>query len=268
MPAVCPVCGSAVVRTEDEAASRCTGGLYCPAQCIQSILHFASRRAMNIEGLGDKLAEQLFSKGYVKNVADLYDLTAGQLAGLERMGEKSAVKLIAALEKSKATQLNRFLYALGIRGVGESTAVNLGTYFGSLERLMEAAIDELQKVQDIGPVLAANIRSFFDEAHNREVIRRLRARGVKWPGVVRPAADGPLDGKTFVLTGTLSSLSRDQAGDRLKALGATVSGSVSKKTDYVVVGESPGSKADKARKLGVKILDEAAFLEILKNVTG
>jgi len=263
MPGRCPDCGSAVVRDEDEAVSRCTGGLFCPSQCIGSILHFASRRAMDIEGLGDKLVEQLFNKQYVSNVADLYDLTQEQLEGLERMGEKSAGNLIAALEKSKSTQLNRFLYSLGIREVGESTARTLSSHFGTLERLMSADIDTLLQVVDVGPVVAGNIKAFFDEPHNREVIRRLIKSGVNWPRI-ETKSDKALNGKTFVLTGTLSSMSRDQAGDRLIALGAKVSGSVSKKTDYVVAGDAPGSKAEKAAKLGVKMLDEAAFLKMLE----
>lgn len=263
MPDQCPDCGSAAVRSEDGAAVRCTGGLFCPAQCIQAILHFASRRAMDIEGLGDKLVEQLFHSNLVRNVADLYELTLDQLAALERMGEKSAVNLLASLQRSKATELHRFLYALGIREVGESTARTLASHFGTLDKLMNAGVEQLLEVTDVGPVVAGNIHQFFGETHNREIIRRLQQSGIHWPeqDVSRPQ---PLAGKTFVLTGTLAAMSRDEAGDRLLALGAKVSGSVSKKTDYVIVGESPGSKAEKAEKLGVTILDEAAFLKLLE----
>ncbi|MEX2353482.1 MAG: NAD-dependent DNA ligase LigA, partial [Gammaproteobacteria bacterium] len=262
MPGSCPDCGSSVIRQEGESVSRCSGGLFCPSQCIQSIIHFASRRAMDIDGLGDKLVEQLFRKAYVRNVADLYDLSQEQLMSLERMGEKSSANLLEALEKSKSTQLHNFLYALGIREVGEATARALSSYFRSLDKLMNADIDELLSVPDVGPVVAKNIRSFFDEPHNREVIQRLIRCGVNWPEV-EAGTQKPLQGKTFVLTGTLSSLTRDEATERLAALGARVSGSVSGKTDYVVVGDSPGSKAEKAEKLGVQTLDEDGFIKIL-----
>lgn len=263
MPDQCPDCGSTTVKSEDGAVTRCTGGLFCPSQCIQAILHFASRRAMDIEGLGDKLVEQLFHTGLVRNVADLYELTLEQLAGLERMGEKSAANLLASLQQSKATELHRFLYALGIREVGESTARTLAAHFGQLERLMSAGLEQLLEVADVGPVVAGNIHHFFNESHNREIIQRLQRSGIRWSeqNTRRPQ---PLAGKVFVLTGTLAALSRDEAGDSLIALGAKVSNSVSKKTDYVVVGESPGSKAEKAEKLGVKILDETAFLKLLE----
>jgi len=263
MPTQCPDCGSAVSKSEDEAITRCTGGLFCPSQCIGAILHFASRRAMDIEGLGDKLVEQLFRKGYVRSVADLYQLTLEQLTELDRMGEKSAANLLGSFEQSKHTELHRFLYALGIREVGESTARTLATYFISLDRLMNANVDELLEVPDVGPVVANTIHAFFAEEHNRAIIRRLQDSGVHWP---QPDLDKsrPLDGKVFVLTGSLTSLSRDEASDKLSALGARVSNSVSKKTDYVVVGDTPGSKAEKAEKLGVAILDEAALLKLFE----
>jgi DNA ligase (NAD+) len=264
MPTLCPDCGSAVSKSEDEAITRCTGGLFCPSQCIGAILHFASRRAMDIEGLGDKLVEQLFRNGYVRSVADLYQLTLEQLTGLERMGEKSAANLLGSLEHSKKTELHRFLYALGIREVGESTARTLGTYFGSLDKLMNASVEQLLEVPDVGPVVANTIHAFFAEEHNRAIIRRLQDSGVHWsqPDTDKPR---PLDGKVFVLTGSLISLSRDEATDKLTALGARVSSSVSKKTDYVVVGDTPGSKAEKAEKLGVRIINEAELVAMLGN---
>jgi DNA ligase (NAD+) len=240
------------------------GGLFCPSQCIQSIIHFASRRAMNIDGLGDKLVEQLYREGLIKNVADLYELKVEDLVSLERMGEKSSENLIQALEKSKSTRLERFLFGLGIREVGESTARALAVHFGSLERLADATLEQLLEVQDVGPVVAKNIRAFFDEGHNREVIERLRKNGIHWP-VAGTGGNRKLTGNTFVLTGTLSGMTRDEARDRLVALGAKVSSSVSKKTDYVVVGDAPGSKAEKAEKLGVTILDEQAFNDILSD---
>jgi DNA ligase (NAD+) len=264
MPDRCPDCGSAIQRSGDEAVYRCMGGLFCPSQCIQSIIHFASRRAMNIDGLGDKLVEQLYREGLIKNVADLYELKVEDLVSLERMGEKSSENLIQALEKSKSTRLERFLFGLGIREVGESTARALAVHFGSLERLADATLEQLLEVQDVGPVVAKNIRAFFDEGHNREVIERLRKNGIHWP-VAGTGGNRKLTGNTFVLTGTLSGMTRDEARDRLVALGAKVSSSVSKKTDYVVVGDAPGSKAEKAEKLGVTILDEQAFNDILSD---
>ena len=263
MPKTCPVCGSAAVREEEEAIMRCTGGIYCPAQCIRSILHFASRRAMDIEGLGEKLVEQLYEKKYVRNLADLYDLSREQLAELERMGEKSAANLLAALEKSKATRLDRFLYGLGIREVGEATAMALAVHFGSMDKIRRASQEELMAVPDVGPVVAGHVHEFFKEPHNNQVIKRLVASGVHWDEFT-VAANRPLDGKTFVLTGTLSAMTRDEAKQHLLALGARVSGSVSRNTDYVVAGESPGSKLARARDLGVKVLDEAAFMKLLK----
>jgi DNA ligase (NAD+) len=263
MPRKCPVCGSAVERVEGEAVARCTAGLFCPAQQIQSIIHFASRRAMDIEGLGDKLVEQLVATGLVNTVADLYKLTQEQLAGLERMGDKSAANIMEALEKSKATTLNRFLYALGIREVGEATARNLANYFGELDALMIAPAEELENVPDVGPVVAQHIAGFFSEAHNRNVIKQLLKAGIRWPSVEKPEQQ-PLAGKTFVITGTLDSMTRDEAKEKLQLLGAKVSGSVSGKTDYVVAGSDPGSKLDKATQLGVEILDEKAFLDLIE----
>ena len=265
MPETCPVCGSRVVRLEGEVVARCIGGLYCRAQRQEAIRHFASRRALDIEGLGDKLVEQLVERDLVRNPADLYGLDAATLAGLERMGAKSAAKLVEALERSKTTTLARFLYALGIREVGEATALTLASHFGTLEALMTAEEERLQQAPDIGPVVAAAIRAFFQEPHNQQVIARLRAAGVRWPETeVKQAVEQPLAGKTIVLTGTLESLTRDEASDRLRALGAKVSGSVSKKTDYVVAGREAGSKLDKARELGVTVLDEAELLALLE----
>lgn len=265
MPETCPVCGSRIVRLEGEAVARCIGGLYCRAQLQEAIRHFASRRALDIEGLGDKLVEQLVERNLVRNPADLYGLDAATLAGLERMGAKSAAKLIEALERSKNTTLARFLYALGIREVGEATALALAGHFGTLEALMAAEEERLQQVPDVGPVVAAAIRAFFQEPHNQAVIARLRSAGVRWPeGEIKRAIEEPLAGKTFVLTGTLESLTRDEASDRLRALGAKVGGNVSRKTDYVVAGRDPGSKLDKARELGVTVLDEAGLLTLLE----
>ncbi len=263
-PAVCPVCRSAVERPQGEAAARCTGGLYCPAQRKEAIRHFASRRAMDIEGLGEKLVDQLVEQGLIQDVSDLYRLDAERLAALERMADKSARNLVESLDRSKQTTLARFLYALGIREVGEATAQALAGHLGELEALRRAELELLQQVPDVGPVVAARIHAFFREKHNQEVIDKLLAAGISWPYV--PAAipqTQPLAGKTFVLTGALQSMTRDEAKARLQALGAKVAGSVSKKTDYVVAGAEPGSKLDKATKLGVSILDEAALAELL-----
>jgi DNA ligase (NAD+) len=266
MPTVCPVCGSAVIRLEGEAAARCTGGLFCPAQRKQALLHFASRRAMNIEGLGEKLVDQLVDGQVVKTPADLYKLGLAALAQLERMADKSAGNLLAAIEKSKLTTLERFIYALGIRQVGESTARDLARHFGNLDALLGADEQQLLEVPDVGPVVAQSIVRFFAEAHNREVIEQLRAAGMRWQEVKSSARKaGPLSGRTFVLTGTLPTITRDEAKARIEALGGKVSGSVSKKTNYVVVGAEPGSKADKARELGVATLDEAGFLQLLND---
>jgi len=264
---VCPVCGSHVNRTEGEAVIRCSGGLYCAAQRRAAIRHFASRRALDIEGLGDKLVEQLVERELVRDVSDVYALTREQLAGLERMAEKSADNLITALEKSRKTTLERFIYALGIREVGESTAQVLAHAFGDLEPLMQADLESLESIHDIGPVVARYIVDFFREQHNLDVIGNLiRKRedggaGIHWPAVKR-ARHPTLAGKTFVLTGTLS-MPRDEMKAKLQAAGAKVSGSVSKKTDYVVAGDRPGSKYDKAIELGVEVLDEAGILKLL-----
>ncbi len=264
MPTTCPVCGSAVRREEGEAAHRCMGGLYCAAQRMGAILHFASRQAMDIQGLGEKLVEQLVEKGLVRTVADLYRLDRDTLAKLERMGEKSAQNLLDQIERSKNTTLARFLNALGIPQVGEATAELLASHFGTLEALMDADRDTLESVPGIGPAMADDIHAFFRQKHNREVIAALRKAGVRWPAATaKPSGAQPLAGKTFVLTGGLAAMSRDEAKRRLKSLGAKVSESVSKKTDYVVVGVDPGSKADKARELGIKMIDEREFLKLI-----
>ncbi|MDD5248290.1 MAG: NAD-dependent DNA ligase LigA [Rhodocyclaceae bacterium] len=265
MPKVCPVCGSAIERPEDEAIARCTGGLFCPAQRKQALLHFASRRALDIEGLGEKVVDQLVDRGLVKTPADLYGLDTGAVANLERMAEKSAANLIEAIEKSKATTLARFVYALGIRNVGEATAKDLARHFGGLEALMAADAAALQQVPDVGPVVAAALAHFFAEPHNVDVIGKLRAAGVHWPeGEPAAAVASPIAGKTFVLTGTLPLLSRDAAKDLIEAHGGKVAGSVSKKTDYVVAGSEAGSKLEKAQALGVTILDESQLKGLLK----
>ncbi|RMD69740.1 MAG: NAD-dependent DNA ligase LigA [Gammaproteobacteria bacterium] len=267
MPDKCPVCGSDVIREEGKAIARCSGGLFCPAQRKERIKHFASRRAMDIEGLGDKLAEQLVEKGLVETVADLYSLTKEQLLSLERMGDKSAENLLRAIERSKSTTLPRFLYALGIPEVGEATAKLLAEHFGSLEALMNASEEELMQVPGIGPVMAHNIVTFFRQPKNREVIERLLKAGVHWPEI-KKKGPRPLEGKTFVFTGALSSMTREEAKARVEALGGHVSESVSKKTDYVVVGKNPGSKLERARALGIPTLDEEAFLKLLADLSG
>ena len=261
MPENCPVCGSHVMRVEGEAVVRCSGGLFCPAQRKEAIKHFASRRALDIEGLGDKLVEQLVEKSLIHDVSDLYQLTVDDLAGLERMAEKSASNLVEALLASKSTSLARFIYALGIREVGETTAQTLAREFRDLDPLMSANTETLEAVSDVGPVVANRIREFFAEQHNRDVIAKLLDAGVHWAVVEQPRQQ-PLAGKTFVLTGTLS-MPRAELKDRLQSLGARVTGSVSKNTDYVVVGENPGSKHDKAVKLGIAILDEAACVKLV-----
>ena len=261
----CPVCGSRIVREEGEANWRCSGGLFCPAQRKQALLHFAGRRAMNIEELGDKLVEQLVDGGIVDTPADIYQLNMSALANLEGMREQSALNLLGAIEHSKRTTLARFIYALGIRNVGETTAKDLARHFGSLDNLMVADEARLQQVQDVGPVVAQSIVDFLAEAHNREVIAQLRASGVHWTEhEQRQMTELPFIGKTFVLTGTLDSMTRDEAKERLEALGAKVSGSVSKKTGYVVAGAEAGSKLDKARELGVPVIDEKELLRLLK----
>ncbi|MBL8399079.1 MAG: NAD-dependent DNA ligase LigA [Candidatus Accumulibacter sp.] len=266
MPMTCPVCGSAAARSDDEAVSRCTGGLYCPAQCKQAVLHFASRRAMDIEGLGDKLVDQLVDQHIVRTPADLYRLGLLSLVALDRLAEKSANNLLAAIEKSKQTTLARFIYALGIRNVGESTARDLARHFGSLDRLLTADVGQLQQVPDVGPVVAESIRLFCAEPHNQEAIAQLRAAGVHWQeGDATAPVGGPLSGKVFVLTGTLPTLSRDSASQLIQSAGGKVSGSVSKKTDFLLAGDEAGNKLDKARGLGVTIIDEAQLRTLLAN---
>ena len=267
LPSHCPVCDSDIIRTESEVVARCSGGLYCAAQRKEAIRHFSSRLAMDIEGLGDKLVQQLVVQGLVHDPADLYALTLDQLAGLERMGEKSARNLLDALEASKHTSLNRFLYALGIREVGEATSQALSRRFGSLQALQEADEETLQQTPDVGPVVAAHIASFFRQRHNQEVIEKLLAAGIRWEETAPVAAPDqlPLSGKTFVLTGSLSR-PRDQIKSRLESLGARVTGSISGKTDYLVAGEAAGSKLTKARSLGVAVLDEAAMEQMLENI--
>lgn len=261
MPEQCPQCGARVHRDEGEAAHRCMGGLICPAQRMGALLHFAGRRAMDIEGLGEKLVEQLVGKK-VETVADLYELTQERLVALERMGDKSAQNLLGQVSKSKATTLPRFLFALGIPQVGEATALGLARHFGELDPVMDADEKALQEVEGVGPNVAAEIRAFFHERRNREVIARLRRAGVHWAALTKTPRS-PLSGKVFVLTGTLSAMTRDEAKERLQALGAKVAGSVSRKTDYVVAGAEPGSKAGKAAQLGIPTLDEDAFMRLL-----
>ncbi|KDX13538.1 NAD-dependent DNA ligase LigA [Raoultella ornithinolytica] len=265
-PTHCPVCNSDVERVEGEAVTRCTGGLICGAQRKEALKHFVSRRALDVEGMGDKIIDQLVEKEYVHTPADLFRLTAGKLTGLDRMGPKSAQNVVNALEKSKATTFARFLYALGIREVGEATAAGLAAYFATIEALEQATIEELQKVPDVGIVVATHVFHFFAEENNRDVIAQLRAEGVNWPAPVVVNAeeiDSPFAGKTVVLTGSLSQLSRDDAKARLMALGAKVAGSVSKKTDLVIAGEAAGSKLAKAQELGIAVIDEAEMLRLL-----
>ncbi len=266
-PAQCPVCGSDVERVEGEAVTRCTGGLICGAQRKEALKHFVSRRAMDVDGMGDKIIDQLVEKEYVHTPADLFRLTAGKLTGLERMGPKSAQNLVNALEKAKETTFARFLYALGIREVGEATAAGLAAHFGTLEALINATIDDLQKVPDVGIVVATHVFNFFEEESNRAVIRDLTEEvGIHWPApqvVKAEEIDSPFAGKTVVLTGTLSQMSRDDAKARLAALGAKVSGSVSKKTDLLIAGEAAGSKLAKAQELGIEVIDEAEMLRLL-----
>lgn len=266
-PERCPVCESPVVRVEGEAAVRCTGGLICPAQRKEAIKHYASRQAMDIEGLGEKLVDVLVEKGLVASMEDLYELTAEQLAGLERMGEKSAQNLLKALERSKSTTLPKFLYALGIRDVGQATAAALAKHFGRLENLLAADEQRLQEVPDVGPVVAKRVATFFADERNLQVIQGLREHGVHWADIeVVPQETLPLAGKTYVLTGNLESMTRDEAKARLETLGAKVSGSVSGKTDCVVAGPGAGSKLNKAETLGVLIIDEAGFLQLLEQL--
>jgi DNA ligase (NAD+) len=268
MPSRCPVCGSQALRGEGEVDYRCTGGLFCSAQRKHAILHFAQRRALDIEGLGEKLVDQMIDGNVVRTLPDLYRLGLANLVCLDRMADKSAQNVLAALEKSKQTTLPRFLYGLGIRHVGETTAKDLARHFGKLDAIMDADVDRLLEVPDVGPVVAESIHAFFRQPHNREVVEQLRACGLTWPEG-QPAArmPKPLAGKTVVLTGTLPTLTRDEAKDVLEAAGAKVAGSVSKKTDYVIAGAEAGSKLDKARELGIAVLDEQGLKELLHGRT-
>jgi DNA ligase (NAD+) len=266
MPSHCPECGSAIEKPEGEAIARCTGGLYCPAQRKQALWHFAARRAMDIDGLGDKLVDQLVDAELLHTAADIYHLTLPQVANLERMAEKSAQNLLAAIETSKQTTLPRFIFALGIRNVGEATAKDLARYFGNLDALMAASEEQLQQVPDVGPVVAASLAHFFAQPHNREVITALRQAGVVWSeGEASADVSAALAGKTFVLTGTLPNLSRDEAKDMIEAKGGKVAGSVSKKTHYVVAGTEAGSKLEKALALGVPVIDESQLKALLES---
>ncbi len=262
MPEKCPICGSDVEIEEGEAVIRCSGGLYCSAQQIQAIIHFASRRAMNIDGLGNKLIGQLVEKELINNVADLYTLKLEQLVELERMAEKSASNIVDALNNSKETTLDRFLYALGIREVGDATARSLANHFGSLSSIQSASQETLEEVTDIGPIMAKHIVTFFSQTHNRKVINELLTAGIRWPDV-DIKTEQPLQGKTFVITGALESMKRDEAKQRLLELGAKVSGSISRKTDCVIAGSEPGSKFKKAEELSIEILGEVEFLSLL-----
>jgi len=266
LPSNCPVCESVVTREEGEAAARCTGGLFCAAQRTEALKHFVSRRAMDVDGLGSKLIEQLVAADRLQTPADIYGLEANELTSMDRMGDISAKKLIASIESSKSTTLPRFIFGLGIREVGEATAASLAGHYGSLDAIMLATDEDLQGVDDVGPVVASRIRAFFEETHNGEVIRCLQQAGVSWPESepVQNRKDGKLVGKTFVLTGALPSMTRDEAKEQILALGGKVSGSVSSKTSYVVAGEKAGSKLAKAQELGVRILDEKALKRILK----
>jgi len=267
LPDKCPVCGSDVVRPEGQAVARCSGGLFCPAQRKEKLRHFASRRAMDIEGLGARMVEQLVDKGVegqaVRTPADIYALTVEQLSGLERMGEKSAQNLADSIDKSKNTTLPRFLFALGIPEVGEVTAANLANHFRDLDVLAKAEIDELETVPDVGPVVAQHVHEFFRQPDNGKVIQALRNHGVAWPVEDQAPGSLALEGKTFVLTGSLEDMTRDEARERIRQAGGKVTGSVSAKTDYLVVGRDPGSKLKKAERLGVAILDEKRLLEVL-----
>jgi len=261
----CPVCGSPIAKEEDEADWRCTGGITCPAQFKQAVLHFASRRAVEIEGLGDKVVDQLVDAGIVRSLPQIYKLGVAKLNELERMGDKSAQKLVDAIERSKATTLQRFLFGLGIRHVGEGTSKALARHFGDIDRIMDASVEQLLEIPDVGPIASASIRAFFDQPHHREVVEQLRAAGVHWPAIEGVANDAhrPLLGKTLVITGTLPTLGRDEAKDLIEAAGGKVSGSVSKKTTWLVAGAEAGSKLEKAQALGVEIIDEAGLQALL-----
>ena len=267
MPSHCPECGSAIIKLEGEAIARCTGGLICPAQRKQALLHYGQRRAVDIEGLGEKLVEQLVDTDVVHTPADLYRLGIAALSNLERMAEKSAANLLLAIEKSKSTTLAKFLFSLGIRHVGEATAKDLAKHFGTLDAIMDANLEKLLATNDVGPVVAQSIRNFFDQPHNREVVEQLRAGGVHWaesePSTHAKSASGVFFGKTVVLTGTLTGMSREEAKEKLDAAGAKVAGSVSKNTDFVIAGLEAGSKLDKAEELGIAVLDEAQFNAML-----
>ena len=265
LPKQCPVCGSAVTRESDEAVARCSGGLYCSAQRAEALKHFVSRKAMDVEGLGSKIIEQLVAVDRIKTPADIFQLEKDELAEMERMGEKSAENLVNSIEDSRSTTLERFLYALGIREVGEATASALASYFGKLDVIQRATEEELVEVPDVGPIVASRIRSFFDEGHNRDVIRALRDFGVHWEESEpqQSPSEGGLSGKTFVLTGTLPTMTRDEAKQKIQALGGKVTGSVSKKTNYVVYGDKAGSKLAKAQDLGVETIDEAGLTVLL-----
>ena len=267
MPRICPVCGSAAVREEGEADYRCTGGLFCSAQRKQAILHFAQRRAVEVEGLGEKLVDQLVDAGLIRTLPDLYRLGFSALATLDRMADKSAQNIVDALEQSKATTLPRFLFGLGIRHVGEATAKALARHFGQIDAIMDATEEQLLEVNDVGPTVAQSIRTFFDQSHNREVVEHLRACGIHWSALDAASdAPKPLAGLTFVITGTLPTLGRDAAKDLIEAAGAKVSGAVSKKTSFVLAGSEAGSKLDKARELGVAVIDEAALRQMLETI--
>lgn len=263
-PSQCPVCDSQVEKLEDEAVARCTGGLICAAQRKQALKHFASRKAFDIDGLGDKLVDQLVDADLVHSPADFFTLSLGDVVGLERMAEKSASKLLSSLEASKKTTLAKFLYALGIREVGEATAANLAAHFETLEAIRDASLEALVEVQDVGGVVATHIFNFFNESHNTDVIDALLKEGVHWPAIEKPDSENlPLEGKTCVITGTLSEMGRSDAKARLQLLGAKVAGSVSKNTDFLVAGEKAGSKLTKAQELDVEVWDEAALIAFL-----
>jgi DNA ligase (NAD+) len=261
----CPVCASPIERREGEVAWRCTGGVTCPAQVKQAMLHFAGRRAVEIEGLGDELVEQIVDTGIVRSLPELYKLGFAKLHALERMGEKSAQNLVDAIEKSKKTTLPRFLFGLGIRHVGETTAKDLARHFGDIDKLMDASVEQLLEVPDVGPIVASSVRAFFEQPHHREIVEQLRAAGLHWPAIEGTASDAyrPLLGKTLVITGTLPTLGREEAKELIEAAGGKVSGSVSKKTTWLVAGEEAGSKLDKARELGIAILDEDGLQALL-----
>jgi len=268
MPRSCPVCGSAAVREEGEADYRCTGGLVCSAQRKQAILHFAQRRAVEVEGLGEKLVDQLVDSGLIRTLPDLYRLGFSTLAALDRMADKSAHNIVDALEQSKATTLPRFLFGLGIRHVGEATAKELARHFGDMDALMDATEEQLLAVNDVGPTVALSIRTFFDQPHNREAVQQLRACGIHWPAIEAASdAPKPFAGMTFVITGTLPTLGRDAAKALIENAGGKVAGSVSKKTSFVLAGTEAGSKLEKAQELGVAMIDEAVLREMLDGGT-